>query len=113
MIGGILNGLFSSVRSLLFHDFTGIQFFSKIMIRKTNAITIFGFNSKQYLIEMTILFISLGLLAMTEIIQREDDFIAMISKKRTIFRWSFYLIILLSILLFGMYSNTQFIYFNF
>jgi len=113
MIGGILNGLLSSVRSLLFHDFTGIQLFSKIMIRKTNAITIFGFNSKQYLIEMTILFISLGLLAMTEIIQREDDFIAMISKKRTIFRWSLYLIILLSILLFGMYSNTQFIYFNF
>jgi len=68
-----------------------------------------GFNRSDYLIA----FASIGFMEGVHLIQRHGRIRHMLSEKPTWFRWVFYYLLIMWILLFGVFNKSQFIYFQF
>ena len=75
--------------------------------------TILGFSRDTYRPEMLIAVASIAFLWLFNSLQKRIDFWERLSEKNVLLRWSLYGSIIIAILLFGMFTNEQFIYFRF
>ena len=67
--------------------------------------------------EFTVAILSIGIIFIIDLLQRRKDVRSLLSNQNLIFRWIFYLVFIVGLMIFGMYgpsySQQQFIYFQF
>lgn len=102
----ILSNLFSGLNDLYAH----IIVFNVPEIINNLVQKGLGFNDLQ---NIMIVFGSIIFLEIIQIMQKKSDISSFISQKPILIRWSFYYALVLSILFFGVFNKTQFIYFQF
>jgi alginate O-acetyltransferase complex protein AlgI len=63
--------------------------------------------------ELAVALVSVFIMLFVHILRKQDTFEQLISKQKIVLRWSFYLVILLWIMVFGESGGENFIYFQF
>lgn len=90
------------------HMFTGLGSVLKLEILKDNLAGL-GFNKSDYLI----VFISIIFMEIIQFYQGNEKIYQIMADKPTWLRWTFYYLLIIGILMFGVFQQSKFIYFQF
>ena len=79
------------------------------IVHSVNSLTMHGLNEN----ELFIAFASIALLVFIDILSEKKEILIRIAEKPLLIRWGIYYLLIISILMFGVFENRQFIYLQF
>jgi hypothetical protein len=109
----IIAHMFDNAATLLVALFTGNSELVKSLTDIADGNLLLGFPKATYRAELTIAFISIGILILINKLKKDRSLIEMLQEKSALFRWLFLYGMVAGIFLFGVFTRKYFIYFRF